>query len=102
MLFADLVGFTPIAESRDAEDVRVREQEANLARARSQKRLEVLDEEWRSLARRRAEPREYSPDLERKLDEVLREVRELPRIAFNFNRSSFGRLRQMIDTLNSL
>jgi uncharacterized protein (TIGR00730 family) len=27
--------------------------------------------------------------------------RELPRIAFHFNRTNFGRLRQMIDTLNS-
>ena len=27
---------------------------------------------------------------------------ELPRIAFNFNRKDYGRLRQMIDVLNSL
>jgi hypothetical protein len=26
---------------------------------------------------------------------------ELPRIAFNFNRKDYGRLRQMIDVLNS-
>src|SRR5207249_2519498 len=60
-------------------EYRVREQEANLARARSQKRLEVLDEQWRSLTRQRAESREPSLDLERKLDELLREVRELRR-----------------------
>ena len=27
---------------------------------------------------------------------------ELPRIAFNFNRNDYGRLRQLIDVLNSL
>jgi len=60
-------------------EFRVREQEANLARARSLKRLEVLDEQWRSLARQRSDAREPSLDLERKLDELIREVRELRR-----------------------
>jgi RNA polymerase sigma factor (sigma-70 family) len=60
-------------------EYRVHEQEANLARTRSQKRLEVLDEQWRSLARPLGEAGEHSPDLERKLDELLREVRELRR-----------------------
>lgn len=60
-------------------DYRLREQEGNLAWARSQKRLEVLDEQWRSLSRPRGEPRGASPDLERKLDELIREVRELRR-----------------------
>jgi RNA polymerase sigma factor (sigma-70 family) len=60
-------------------EYRFREREANLARARSQKRLDVLEDQWRSLARPRADMREPSPDLECKLDELLREVRELRR-----------------------
>jgi len=60
-------------------EFRLVERRAELARSRTQKRLEVLDEKWRSLARPRGDSRETSSDLERKLDDLVREVRELRR-----------------------
>ena len=44
-----------------------------------QKRLEMLDDHLRALTRPRGEARDRAPDVERKLDELLREVRELRR-----------------------
>jgi RNA polymerase sigma factor (sigma-70 family) len=64
----------------DAEvEYRLLERRTEMTRSRAQKRLEVLDEQWRSLAREGSDAREPSPDLERKIDELMREVRELRR-----------------------
>jgi RNA polymerase sigma factor (sigma-70 family) len=67
-------------------EYRVSEQRAALEKQRQQRRLEVLDQHWREVAgqaRRapqpRADDRDRLADLERKLDELLREVRDLRR-----------------------